>query len=245
MPIGPNHLDLRAVKLRQHRRGGDFRHGAERRMAVAEIEDAVERADQLVEFVGAEQHRDVAVAGKAPDQVDHRLLITVIKADERLVEQQELRIAQKRLREQQALAFSAGHIRKWPAGEIGRADRRQCLFDHAAIGAGERGQAPALAMDGTCNEIEAAHPQIGHDRPHLRKIADLRIAAPRRAAEDAQATGARREQTQDRTHQRGLAGAIGAKNADELAARNGEAGVDQDVTPADRYGRVIELDLHS
>src|SRR6476646_2596436 len=67
MPIGPNHLDLRAVKLRQHRRGGDFRHGAERRMAIAKIEDAVERADQLVEFVGAEQHRDVAVAGKAPD----------------------------------------------------------------------------------------------------------------------------------------------------------------------------------
>ena len=97
-------------------------------------------------------------------------------------------------------------------------------------------------MDGTRDEIEAAQPQIGHDRPHLWKITDLRIAAPRRAPEDAQAAGARRQQTQDRTHQRRLAGAIGAKNADELAARNGEAGVDQDVAPADRYGRVIEPD---
>ena len=135
MPVGPHHLDLGAVELRQHRRGGDFRHGAERGMAVAEIEHAVERADQLIEFVGAEQHRDVALAGKAADQVDHRLLIAIIEADERLVEQQELRLAKKRLRQQQALPFSAGHIGKRPDGEVGRANRRQRLFDHAAIGA--------------------------------------------------------------------------------------------------------------
>src|SRR5437870_5472355 len=94
MPIGPHHLDLGAVKLREHRRGSDFRHSAKRGMAIAEIEHAVERSDRLVEFVGAEQHRDVALAGKAPDQVDHCFLIAVIEADERLVEQKELRLAQ-------------------------------------------------------------------------------------------------------------------------------------------------------
>src|SRR5262249_52988708 len=68
------------------------------------------------------------------------------------------------------------------------------------------------------------------------------VAAPRRAPEDAQTAGARRQQTQDRAHQRGLAGAIGPEKADELAALNGEACIDQNVTPADRNGRVIELD---
>src|SRR5689334_15948576 len=84
MPIGPHHLDLRAVKLREHRGGSNFRNSAERRMAIAEIEHAIERADQLVEFVRAEQNRNVALAREAPDEIDHGFLITVIEADERL-----------------------------------------------------------------------------------------------------------------------------------------------------------------
>src|SRR5262249_25074156 len=242
MPISPHHLDLRTIELRQHRRRGDFRHGAERGMTVAQVEYAVECADQLVEFVGAEQNRNVALAGEAPDQIDHRFLVAVVEADERLIEQQELRLTKKRLREQQALPFSARHVGQGPAGEVRRADRSQRLFDHAAVGAGERRQAPALAVHGARDEIEAAHPQIGHDRPHLWKITDLRVAAPRRAPEDAQTAGARRQQTQDRADQRGLAGAIGPEKADELAALNGEACIDQDVTPADRDRCVIELD---
>src|SRR6516225_1023481 len=191
MPIGPHHLDLRTVELRQYRRGCDFRHGAEGGMAVAEIKYAVECADQLVEFVGAEQHRDVALAGKAPNQIDHRFLVAVVEADERLVEQKELRLTKKRLREQQALPFSARHIGQGPAGEVRGADCSQRLFDHAAVGTGKRRQAPALAVHGARNKIEPAHPQIGHDRPHLWNVTDLWIAAPRRAPEDAQTAGAR------------------------------------------------------
>ena len=70
MPFGAHHVDIGAVKLRQHRRRDHFVDGAERGVAVAEIKHAIERADQLIELVGAEQHRDVALAGKAgePDR---------------------------------------------------------------------------------------------------------------------------------------------------------------------------------
>ena len=88
MPVGMHHVDIRAVKLRQHRRRDHLRHGAERGMAIAEVEHAVERADQLIELVSAEQHRDVALAGEAAHQVDNRFLIAIIQADQRLVEQQ-------------------------------------------------------------------------------------------------------------------------------------------------------------
>src|ERR1700735_5204217 len=242
MAVGPHHFDLGAVKLREHRRGRHFVHSAERSTPVAEIEDTVERADELVELVGAEQNRNVALAGEAADQVDHRLLLTVIEADQRLVEQKKLRIAQQRLRQQQALAFAARHVRERTAGEISGADGSKRRFDRLAGGSGERRQAPALAMDGTGDEIEAADLQIRQDGPHLRQIANLRIAAPWRPSKNAQASGAWRQQAEDRTHQGGLAGAVGGEQADKLALLSGEAGIDQDVAAADRNARVVELD---
>src|SRR5579863_667096 len=56
VPVRMHHLDIGAVELGQHRAGRHLRHGAERGVAVAEIEHPIERADQLIEFVGAEQH---------------------------------------------------------------------------------------------------------------------------------------------------------------------------------------------
>src|SRR5579862_5122157 len=88
--VGPQHVDFGAVKLREHRRGDDFIDRAERRLAVAEIEHAVKRAEQLVELVGAEQHRDLALAAGLAHDVDHDFLVALIEADQRLVEQQSL-----------------------------------------------------------------------------------------------------------------------------------------------------------
>src|SRR5271169_1175454 len=45
---GAHHLNVGAVKPRQYRRGDHFLDGAEHRLPVAEIEHAVERAEQLV-----------------------------------------------------------------------------------------------------------------------------------------------------------------------------------------------------
>ncbi len=55
MAVGAHHADSRAVELRQHRRRHHLGDGAERGMAIAEIEHAIERADQLIELVGAEK----------------------------------------------------------------------------------------------------------------------------------------------------------------------------------------------
>jgi hypothetical protein len=164
--------------------------------------------------------------GQSVDQVDHRLLITVIKADERLVEQQGCGSPAAPARAT-ALAFSAGHIRKWPASEIGRADRRQCLST-AAIGAGREGK-PALADEsmkrrGNRTGTTAAPAEC-----------DRRIAAAARPG--AQAGGAR--EAQDRTHAWFCRRHWG-QNADELAARNGEP-ADQDVTPADHMVMIVRL----
>ena len=46
-----NHLDRRSIQARQDWAGDDLIDGAERRMAVAQIEHAVERAKQRIELV--------------------------------------------------------------------------------------------------------------------------------------------------------------------------------------------------
>ena len=111
LSIDAHHVDVGAVELRQDRRVNDLVNGAERGAAIAEIEHPIKRADQLVDLMSAEQHRDIALARKAANQIDNSFLIVIIEADQRFVEQQELRLAQQRLRQQEALALATGHFR--------------------------------------------------------------------------------------------------------------------------------------
>src|ERR1039457_1289425 len=84
---GAHHLDLGAVEAREHRRGDYFLHGAEYRLAVAEIEHAIERAEQLIELMRAEQHGDLALAADLAHHVDRHLLMACVEADQWLIEQ--------------------------------------------------------------------------------------------------------------------------------------------------------------
>ena len=55
VPAGAHHLDRRAVEPREHGRRDHLLDGAERRLAAAEIEHTVDRAEKLVQFVRAEE----------------------------------------------------------------------------------------------------------------------------------------------------------------------------------------------
>src|ERR1019366_8924622 len=85
--VGTHHLDLGAVEAREHRRGDHFHDGAEHRLAVAEIEHAAERAEQLIELMRAKQHGDLALAADLAHHVDRHLLMACVEADQRLIEQ--------------------------------------------------------------------------------------------------------------------------------------------------------------
>src|SRR3569623_728873 len=91
-PDSAHDLDRGVVEPRQDRRGDDLVERSERRLAVPEIEHAVDRVDELVEFVRREQHGDAALAADAADDVDRHFLVARIKHDQGLVEQQQLRM---------------------------------------------------------------------------------------------------------------------------------------------------------
>ena len=117
-------------------------------MAAAEIEHAIERAEQRIEFVRAEQHGDAEFLLQRARQFDDRPLMMRIEADQRFVEQQQARAAEQRLRQQQALTLAARGLRERTAREVGRLTRASSA--HATVvarGAAEQRQAPAVAID--------------------------------------------------------------------------------------------------
>ena len=77
-------------------------------MATAEIEDPVNDRQQWIEFMRAEQDRDLQALLNLSHQIDDDALMMRIEADQGLVEQQQFRLAEQGLRQQQPLPFAAG-----------------------------------------------------------------------------------------------------------------------------------------
>ena len=87
-------------------------------MAVAEIKHAVERPEQLVELVRAEQHGDLPLAANPAHHIDRNFLAVGVEADQRLVEEQKPWRPDQRLCEQQALPLAPGHFGEWAVGKF-------------------------------------------------------------------------------------------------------------------------------
>ena len=90
---GADDFDRRAVEAGQGRRRHHLVDGAEGGVAVAEIEDAIDRAEELVELMGAEEDGQAEFAREPADEVDDDMLLVLVEADQRLVEQEEARAA--------------------------------------------------------------------------------------------------------------------------------------------------------
>src|SRR5882762_6722490 len=133
--VGANDIYIRTIEAREDGSGDNLFHSSDNRQTAAEIKHAIKNPEQLVELMGAKHHRDASLAAEAPDKVDHVLLVVRIKAYQRLVEKEEPRRSDQRLRQQEQLPFAAGHIRHRPFGEVPCTRRGEHFLDHAAVGA--------------------------------------------------------------------------------------------------------------
>src|SRR5436189_1509606 len=112
---GAQHLDRRAVEAaergaRDHLGGAAF-DGA----AAGDVDDAVEVAEDRVDVVGDEQHRDLLLSADPSYERRDRGLVGQVEAVERLVEQQQLRSTDECLRDQQPLLLAARELADRPA----------------------------------------------------------------------------------------------------------------------------------
>ena len=153
-----------APRSRRHRAatapaGDDLVDGAERRLAMAEIEHAVDRAEKLVQLVGAEQHRQLELA------TDSRMtsMATCCWCGSRPISGSSSRssvgapisacASRSRCRSPPDMSESGRRARsRAPTGRALRScgDRR-----------GQRRQAEAVAVERAGEEIESAHAKAG------------------------------------------------------------------------------------
>ena len=122
----------------------------------AEIENPVDRVDQRIELVGAEQDRDLEIVADAPRDLDHALLVRRIERDQRLVEQQQARPAEQRLAQQHPLALAARQFADRAPREIARADFVERPVDLAPRRLVEPDEAEAAADRGAGDDVPAA-----------------------------------------------------------------------------------------
>src|SRR5207247_4940926 len=130
---GMKDLDRRAVETAERSARDHLFRRALDRAAAGEVDDAVEVADDRVDVVRDEQHGDLLLLADAAHERGDRGLVGEVEAVERLVEQQQPRPPDERLRDQQALLLAAGELADWPAGISGGADELDHLRDAGRV----------------------------------------------------------------------------------------------------------------
>ena len=237
-----HHVDRRAIQPRQHRAGDHFLYRAERRVAATEIQHAIERSQQRIDLMRAEQHGDAELLLQRARQFDHRTLVMRVQADQRFVKQQKARTTEQCLGQQQTLPLAARCFGQWPAREVGCSHHLQRPLHLAARGGAKQRQSPAMAVGAAGDEVPAGEAHAVHRAAHLRHVAHCGIAARHGLAEHADRSAARRQQAEDRAHQRGLARAVRAEHADEFVVADRQIDVGKYVPGAERQGDAGQFD---
>src|SRR5579872_1211960 len=213
-------LDRHAVQRGERLRRDHVLGPAFHRGAAGDVDDAVEVGDDRVDVVRDEQDRDVLLLADAAHERGDADLVREVEAVERLVEEQELRPAHERLRDEQPLLLSTGELADRPRRIVLGADEFDHLGDarggRAAAPAGER-DAPAGAVEAEPDDVDAADARRLVEGPSLRQVADAVVRVAGRLAEDRRVPRGERLLPEDRADERGLARAVRAEDRDELA----------------------------
>ena len=96
--------------------------GAVVRVAVEQVDGAREHRQQRVQVVRDDEDRHVGRAMEVGEQRDDLVLVAHVEVGERLVEQQQVGLADERLRDRDPLLLPARELGQAPVCELARAD---------------------------------------------------------------------------------------------------------------------------
>ena len=199
-------VDVVAVELAEHIGADDLLGGAADRAPGGEVDDAVHDGQQRVDLVRGDQHRDLLLAGDAGEQRHDFVGAAQVEVRQRLIEQQQPRPGDQRVRDQDALLLAAGELADARVGEALGVDRVQHLLDERPPGPGGPRHAEAVRVDPEPHEIARAQRNIRVEQELLRHVADQAMPASVLAGRlDQHAPRARRLQAEDHPEQRRLA----------------------------------------
>jgi hypothetical protein len=240
--IGTHHLDGYSIEPRQNGPGNHLLYRAQGSVPLAEIQHPVETPEQRIELVRAEQHRQAQFLLQPAHQLHNASLMAHIEANQRLIQQQQARLAKQGLREQQPLSFAAGDFAERTPGQIARIDQIERLVHLLPPRNPKPRQSPAMAMPRAGDEVPAAQSDVARPDSLLRHIPDSRVAAPDRHAQHADCAPARRNETEQGPQQGRLPRAVRAEHAHELAAVNRKRDVREHRTLAIGEGHALKFD---
>src|SRR5438477_1681655 len=222
-------LDGRGVDAGERLRGDDLVRLAHGEPSLGDVEDVVDVGEQRVHVVRDEEDREVALARDIAYELHHRLLVAHVEMGEGLVEQQQLRHADQRLREEKPLLLATRKTAELAVGVLLGVYRRDCLGDVGflicAIG---DPHAPPVAVDAEADEVPAANGELGVEVRPLGDVADAGVASVRRFPKHFEVAFRRGQKAEDHTHERRLAGPVRAEDGREGARGNLERGARPD-----------------
>ena len=215
----PDHLYRESVQPGEHLGLDDVVGGSDRYLAASHVDDRVHHLQQRVHVVRGQQHGDVLVPAQLREQSDDAPRARDVQVRQRLVEQQQPRLADQRVRDHHALLLAAGQLADPRVLVAERADGLEHRLGPSGPllePAGQR-DAEAGAVDAQRHHVLSAERDVLVDRELLRHITDVR-------APGHHALGGG-QQTQDDAEQRGLARAVRPDQAGELTRPDGQRNV--------------------
>ena len=153
-------------------------------------------------------------------------LVLQVEREQRLVAEQEGRIARERLADAQPLLLAAGERADRRVGIAAGADRVDQALDLLPIRTATGSAAPTVTVHAESDQVAGAHRRAGRDELLLRDVADPAVAATHRMPVEFDRAGVESLLAEDGLQQARLAGPVGAEHRDELA------GVHVEVEPA-------------
>ncbi len=192
---------------------------------------------QLLEVVAGDDQRAAALARL--DELPHLVRDARVEAGGGLVEEHHARVPQEGLRQADALGHAVGEGVAGRLPPVAAVDLGEDLLGGAAgVGRGHALQAGEV-------DEELAHALAGGEQRVLREDADLALElgdGVRRAVEDEDLAPGRRQVAGEHREGGGLAGAVGADEAEDAALRHLEGDVVDGGEGAERARHALEID---
>ena len=157
------------------------------RVAVEEVDRAVEHRQERVEVVDDDEDRHTPSLACRSEELDDLVLVAHVEVGERFVEQEQLGVADERLRDRDPLLLATGELRHRVGRRTSSAETAvERRVDPGAVVAERPTETPARAGPAERDQVPAPDRIADRGGVVLRHVADARVAPVRRLAEHVQ-----------------------------------------------------------